>query len=79
MEDSWLTAPFSADSQYLTSHISHLGMGPLCQFLGVPEPEEDFPHVNVTAELLQKLQQVKGLCHPCWARQYQGRHWPDIM
>jgi hypothetical protein len=26
------------------------GWGPLCRFLGVPEPEEPFPHVNTSED-----------------------------
>ena len=31
------------------------GYAPLCQFLGVPEPDEPFPRVNDTAEIKRKI------------------------
>jgi len=31
------------------------GWGPLCQFLGVPVPEEPFPNVNDTPSMLKKI------------------------
>ena len=43
------------------------GWGPLCQFLGVPEPEEPFPNINDTAEQLHRLAKAKRLCAVIWA------------
>ena len=43
------------------------GWGPLCQFLGVPEPEEPFPNINDTAEQLHRLAKAKRLCSVIWA------------
>ena len=37
------------------------GWEPLCRFLGVPEPDEDFPHVNVRADfeaMIEGMQQM---------------------
>lgn len=36
------------------------GWGPLCEFLGVPVPEQPYPHVNDTAEF-QKIVQVLNI------------------
>ena len=43
------------------------GWGPLCQFLGLPEPEEPFPNVNDTAEQLDRMRKAKVLCTILWA------------
>jgi hypothetical protein len=39
------------------------GWGPLCEFLGVPVPDEDFPHINSREEtrlLIEKMTSGKG-------------------
>ena len=42
------------------------GWGPLCQFLGVPVPEEPFPNVNDTKEQLDRMRGAKQLCALLW-------------
>ena len=42
------------------------GWDPLCQFLGVPVPETQFPNVNDTAEIQRSIRQVKRFCWMCW-------------
>ena len=42
------------------------GWDPLCQFLGVPVPETQFPNVNDTAEIQRSIRQVKRFCWLCW-------------
>jgi hypothetical protein len=37
------------------------GWGPLCEFLGVEEPEEPFPRTNDAAEMQRRLQGVKAI------------------
>jgi hypothetical protein len=37
------------------------GWGPLCEFLGVPEPEEPFPHLNEAARLRIATKVVRAL------------------
>jgi hypothetical protein len=37
------------------------GWGPLCEFLGVEEPEEPFPRLNDTAEMRRRIQAVRTL------------------
>ena len=37
------------------------GWGPLCEFLGVEEPDEPFPHANDTAEMRRRLRQLKAV------------------
>jgi hypothetical protein len=36
------------------------GWGPLCRELGVPEPDEPFPHVNTTEMFRQRIEQLTG-------------------
>jgi hypothetical protein len=36
------------------------GWGPLCEFLGVEEPDEPFPHTNDAAEMQRRLRGVKA-------------------
>ena len=43
------------------------GWGPLCQFLGVPEPEGDFPNVNDTQEQLGRIRMMRTFCYICWS------------
>ena len=43
------------------------GWGPLCQFLGVPEPEEPFPNVNDTKEQLDRMKEAKVLSIILWS------------
>ena len=35
------------------------GWGPLCEFLGVPVPEEPFPNVNDTNEMQHRIRSMK--------------------
>ena len=35
------------------------GWEPLCKFLGVPQPETPFPHINDTKAQEERLQSVK--------------------
>ena len=37
------------------------GWGPLCEFLGVEEPDEPFPRTNDTAQMRRRLQGVKAI------------------
>jgi hypothetical protein len=37
------------------------GWGPLCDFLGVEEPDEPFPRTNDTAQMRRRLQGVKAI------------------
>jgi hypothetical protein len=37
------------------------GWGPLCEFLGVPEPEEPFPHLNDAALMRRRTKAVRVL------------------
>ena len=37
------------------------GWGPLCEFLGVPEPEEPFPRLNDTAQMKRGMKAVRAL------------------
>jgi hypothetical protein len=37
------------------------GWGPLCEFLGVGEPDEPFPRTNDTAEMRRNVRRVKAL------------------
>ncbi|GAA2794319.1 hypothetical protein GCM10010470_31520 [Saccharopolyspora taberi] len=36
------------------------GWGPLCEFLGVDVPEEDFPHVNDSASMTDLAEQIRS-------------------
>jgi len=45
------------------------GWGPLCQFLGVPVPEEPFPNVNDTPSMLKKIRAVRVTVAATWAVQ----------
>ena len=40
----------TADPARLVEWRTGEGWGPICEALGVPVPDEDFPHVNTTAE-----------------------------
>ena len=42
------------------------GWGPLCEFLGLPVPEEPFPNINDTADQLDRLAKAKRLCALIW-------------
>jgi hypothetical protein len=37
------------------------GWGPLCEFLGVPEPDEPFPHLNDAAEMRRGIRVLRAL------------------
>ena len=37
------------------------GWGPLCEFLGVPEPDEPFPRLNDTAQMRRGMQAIRAL------------------
>jgi sulfotransferase family protein len=37
------------------------GWGPLCEFLGVPEPDEPFPHLNDAAEMRRGIRMLRAL------------------
>ncbi|MDQ3603237.1 MAG: sulfotransferase family protein [Actinomycetota bacterium] len=37
------------------------GWGPLCEFLGVEEPDEPFPRTNDTAQMRRRLQGIKAI------------------
>ena len=42
------------------------GWEPLCQFLGIPVPEEQFPNVNDTAEMQRNIRRMKRSCYLSW-------------
>ena len=42
------------------------GWEPLCQFLGVPVPQEAFPNVNDTPSMLKRISIMKRFCFFCW-------------
>ena len=42
------------------------GWEPLCQFLGVPVPEEPFPHLNDTQSYVDRLGRMKRFCIIIW-------------
>ena len=48
------------------------GWGPLCRFLGVPEPKEPFPNMNDTAEQLQRLRAMKRISVLLWTAAVAG-------
>ena len=48
------------------------GWGPLCNFLGVPEPEEPFPNMNDTAEQLQRLRAMRRISVLLWTAAVAG-------
>jgi len=37
------------------------GWGPLCEFLGVEEPDIPFPRVNDTAEMHRRIRAIRAL------------------
>jgi hypothetical protein len=37
------------------------GWGPLCEFLGVPVPDEPFPRLNDTAQMQRGMRAVRAL------------------
>jgi hypothetical protein len=37
------------------------GWGPLCEFLGVEEPDEPFPHANDAAEMRRRIRFVRAI------------------
>jgi hypothetical protein len=37
------------------------GWGPLCAFLGVPEPDEPFPRLNDAAEMRRRVRVVRAI------------------
>ena len=43
------------------------GWEPLCQFLGLPVPQEPFPNVNDTAEMQENIRRMKRACYLSWA------------
>jgi len=45
------------------------GWAPLCQFLGVPVPEEPFPNVNDTPSMQRKLRAMRAMVAGTWAVQ----------
>jgi hypothetical protein len=49
----------TADPDRLLVYDVAEGWGPLCEFLGVPVPNEPFPHVNDTAEM-QRWNRIVG-------------------
>ena len=42
------------------------GWAPLCKFLGVPEPEGEFPNVNDTEQMRQWIGGMRRFCYFCW-------------
>lgn len=43
------------------------GWGPLCKFLGVPEPDTPFPNTNDTNYQQRKLRIMKTMCYSLWS------------
>ena len=43
------------------------GWGPLCNFLGLPVPEEPFPNVNDTPEMLGRIVMMRRILLGTWA------------
>ena len=43
------------------------GWGPLCNFLGLPVPEEPFPNVNDTPSMLKKINLLRRIVFGTWA------------
>jgi hypothetical protein len=43
--------------QLLVYQVSE-GWGPLCEFLGVPVPDEDFPHINESGDIKETVAQI---------------------
>ena len=48
------------------------GWEPLCQFLDVPVPDEDFPRLNDTAQHQQILTTIKRQCYIFWSLTFAG-------
>ena len=48
------------------------GWDPLCQFLGVPVPDAQFPNVNDTQEQLRRIRAMKRFCYFCWSLAFAG-------
>ena len=48
------------------------GWDPLCKFLGVPVPDEDFPRLNDTAQHRQILTSIKTQCYIFWSLTISG-------
>ena len=48
------------EERLLTYEVSE-GWGPLCEFLGVDEPDEAFPRLNDTAEMQARLRTVRAI------------------
>ena len=48
------------DRDRLLVYDTGSGWGPLCEFLGLPVPEEDYPNTNSTAEFQSRMQQRTG-------------------
>ena len=46
--------------QLLVYEVSQ-GWGPLCRFLGVPEPDEPFPRLNDAAEMRRRVWMVRAI------------------
>ena len=47
----------------LLVHQAKEGYGPICEFLGLPVPDEPYPRVNDTAEQLDRLAKGKMLAY----------------
>jgi hypothetical protein len=50
------------------------GWGPLCRFLGVPEPQTEFPHVNVRADFDAMIARMRQMLAADPANLEQVRH-----
>ena len=50
----------------LVFEVKH-GWGPLCKFLGVPEPDTPFPNTNDTKERQENLRRIKRRCLLIWS------------
>ena len=48
------------------------GWAPLCNFLGVPVPEDPFPNMNDTAEQLQRLRAMRRISVLLWTAAVAG-------
>lgn len=55
------------------------GWGPLCAFLGVPVPDEPFPHTNSRDEMLQMIAELENLPPGEWQPGDVGRRIRDRL
>ncbi len=62
--DKWQREVIAAiPKERLLIHESKDGYGPICEFLGLPVPEEEYPRVNDTKQQLQRLSAMKNIAY----------------